>query len=98
MLYNSVWLTGWSSRWHYCISKRLGRYEGSSLYSRQTETERRSGALATLVQDPYARPERVLLLTTHCVVAYDLYPKARVHVILPRYQSMDAICDPRTNH
>jgi len=42
-------------------------------------------ALAKLAQDPYARPERVLLVTTHCVVAYDLYPKAKVHVlILPR--------------
>ena len=42
-------------------------------------------ALEKLAADPGGWPERVLLTTTHCVVAYDVYPKARVHVlILPR--------------
>ena len=43
-------------------------------------------ALIPLALDPYAQPpERILMVTAHCVVAYDLYPKGRVHVlILPR--------------
>ena len=42
-------------------------------------------ALEKLAAEPTARPERVLLATTHCVVVYDIFPKARVHVlILPR--------------
>ena len=32
-----------------------------------------------------SRPERVLLATRHCVVVYDVFPKAKVHLlILPR--------------
>ena len=43
-------------------------------------------ALIPLALDPHAQPpERILMVTAHCVVAYDLYPKGRVHVlILPR--------------
>jgi aprataxin len=83
-----------------CVADTAGTPAGITVYQRDWEGMKVQkfvqppkpkqneglGALATLVQDPYARPERVLLLTTHCVVAYDLYPKARVHVlILPRY-------------
>ena len=56
-------------------------------------------ALSRLVEDPTARPERVLLLTARCVVAYDLYPKARVHVlILPRCCPLDGPTDLGPEH
>jgi len=42
-------------------------------------------ALEKLAANPGAAPDRVLFTTKHCVVAYDVYPKARVHVlVLPR--------------
>eukprot|EP00966_Prymnesium_polylepis_P009290 214495-Prymnesium_polylepis.1 len=42
-------------------------------------------ALSQLARNPRSRPDRVLMLTEHCVVAYDVYPKARLHLlVLPR--------------
>ena len=35
-----------------------------------------------MAANPASQPERVLLTTVHCVVAYDVYPKARVHLLL----------------
>merc|ERR1719201_317450 len=39
-------------------------------------------ALQRLAAAPAKLPERLLMQTRHVLVAYDLYPKARVHVLL----------------
>ena len=39
-------------------------------------------ALETLVLNPKAKPDRVLMETEHVVVAYDCFRKAKVHVLL----------------
>ena len=64
-------------------------WEGSTLppFAQPARPAQSEGgdALEGLASDPAARPERVLFSTAHCVVAYDVFPKARVHVlILPR--------------
>ena len=46
-------------------------------------------ALERLARAPNARPDRVLMQTHHVVVVYDVYPKARVHVLLlPRDETL----------
>lgn len=43
------------------------------------------GALEELARHPDDKSGRVLITTEHCVVAYDIFPKGRVHLlILPR--------------
>lgn len=56
-------------------------------------------ALELLVKRPESQPENTLLLTREFVVAYDLYPKAAVHLlILPRDTELVGEKRPQSRH
>ena len=69
---------GWEQDW-------LGRELPPFVQPARPAGSEGGDALEKLAANPAAAPDRVLFETKHCVVAYDVYPKARVHVlILPR--------------
>ena len=56
-------------------------------------------ALETLVLNPKAKPDRVLMETEHVVVAYDCFRKAKVHVLLlPKDPTLHGPDDLRAEH
>ena len=57
-----------------------------------------TGALEQLARNPHDKPGRVLLATQHCVVAYDVFPKGRVHLLILPREELSGPSDLRVEH